>query len=30
VEAVFEEMRQAMHTAIGGITWQRAWQREAA
>jgi formate dehydrogenase major subunit len=23
VEAVFEEMRQAMYTAIGGITWQR-------
>ena len=23
VAAVFEEMRQAMHTAIGGITWER-------
>ncbi len=23
VETVFEEMRQAMHTAIGGITWDR-------
>ena len=23
VELIFEEMRQAMHAAIGGITWQR-------
>jgi formate dehydrogenase major subunit len=26
VEAVFEEMRQAMHAAIGGITWDRLTQ----
>ena len=26
VAAVFEEMRQAMHTAIGGITWARLQQ----
>ena len=27
VAAVYEEMRQAMHAAIGGITWERL-QRE--
>ena len=29
VAAVFEEMRQAMHTAIAGITWERL-QRESS
>jgi formate dehydrogenase major subunit len=29
VAAVFEEMRQAMHTAISGITWERL-QRESS
>jgi formate dehydrogenase major subunit len=29
VELVFEEMRQAMHSAIGGITWERL-QRESS
>lgn len=29
VAAVYEEMRQAMHTAIGGITWDRL-QRESS
>ena len=29
VELVFEEMRQAMRTAIGGITWKRL-QREGS
>jgi formate dehydrogenase major subunit len=29
VELVFEEMRQAMHAAIGGITWERL-QRDSA
>jgi formate dehydrogenase major subunit len=29
VAAVFEEMRQAMHTSISGITWQRL-QRESS
>ncbi len=29
VAAVYEEMRQAMHTAIGGITWERL-QRESS
>ncbi len=29
VELVFEEMRQAMHAAIGGITWNRL-QRESS
>ena len=29
VAAVFEEMRQAMHAAIGGITWERL-QREGS
>ncbi len=29
VELVYEEMRQAMHTAIGGITWERL-QRETS
>jgi len=29
VELVYEEMRQAMHTAIGGITWERL-QRESS
>ena len=29
VAAVYEEMRQAMHSAIGGITWQRL-ERESA
>jgi formate dehydrogenase major subunit len=29
VELVFEEMRQAMHTSIGGITWERL-QRDSS
>ncbi len=29
VAAVYEEMRQAMHTAIGGITWERL-ERESS
>src|SRR5450830_950712 len=29
VDAVYEEMRQAMHTAIGGISWERL-QREGS
>ena len=29
VAAVYDEMRQAMHTAIGGITWERL-QRESS